>query len=73
MPTSGTNGIPKELEAKLVEAKDWNYRHEQLKETIRLHGGSAQRNQEDLDRFDGEAREILEDIVEIVERTWGFA
>lgn len=68
----GTNGIPRELEEKLVEAKGWYDRREELEDTIQEHGGLAERNQDDLDAFDREAGSLLAEIVEAVESTWGF-
>jgi hypothetical protein len=68
-----THAIPPDRVAKLVEAKEWYDRRLALEETIRKWGGSAQRNQEDRDAIDREAATILEEIVEVIEETWGFA
>ena len=63
MTSQGTNGLPKELENALVRAKGWYDKYG------------------DLDALTDEEREIsaskgadiLADIVEAVDRTWGFA
>lgn len=70
---SGNNGLPPELEKKLVEAKAWYDRRVELEETIQRCGGIAERNQEDRDGIDREAASILEEIVEAVQQTWGYA
>jgi hypothetical protein len=68
-----THHIGPELTRLLVLAKDWYDRRVQLEETIRVFGGNAQRNQEDRDDIDREAAGHLGDIVEEIERVWGFA
>lgn len=68
----GTNGLPKAVEDKLVEAKNWYDRRVELERTIQLRGGNAQRNQEDRDEIDREAAGVLESIVEAIDATWGF-
>lgn len=67
-----THALPKELKAKLLEAKDWYDRWEELEEAIRRSRGIAQRNEDDRDAFRGEGALILLDIVEIIDETWGF-
>jgi hypothetical protein len=67
-----THHISKELEQKLVEAKEWYDRRARLEFVIRTYGGSAQRNQEDRDESDREGASLLTEIVEIVDETWGF-
>jgi hypothetical protein len=61
----GTNDIPKALEDKLTEAKTW-YDSEPPAAT----GTRAALEREDWDR---QAISILTDIVEAVDKTWGFA
>lgn len=70
-----THALPKELVAKLAEAREWNNRRTELDEAImRSNGpGAAQRNQDDRDASDRLGALILEEIVEIIEGTWGFA
>jgi hypothetical protein len=68
-----THALPSKLVAKLVEAKDWYDRREQLDRAIRTYGGIAERNQEDRDENSREAAPLLEEIVEIIDETWGFA
>lgn len=68
-----THAIPPKLEAKLVEAEEWYDRRQDLEDTIRRVGGIAQRNQEDRDELDREGARLLEEIVEIIDETWGFA
>lgn len=65
-----THAIPRELEAKLVEAKQWYDRREDLEAAIRSTGGFAQRNQEDRDVSDREAAGVLAEIVEVIGETW---
>lgn len=56
-----THAMPTELEEKLVEAKEWyDARWRDLKS--KTFSGS-----------DNEGAEILEDVLGIVEQTWGFA
>lgn len=68
-----THAIPPNLERWLIEGKKWIDRRAALKATIMVSTGSAQRNQEDMDEIDREAASILEEIVEAVEESWGFA
>jgi hypothetical protein len=68
-----THALPKELQDKLVEAKEWYDRREELEEVIRRCVGIAQRNEADRDALRGEAELILAEVVEIIDRTWGFA
>ncbi len=56
----GTNNIPRELEDKLTEAKSW-YDQRDLK-----MGPDA------LRAYEGQGADLLDEIVEIVDRTWGF-
>ncbi len=65
--------FPPALERRLVEAKKWYDERLELEQAISRHGGNAQRNQEDRDEIDRRAAAVLADIVELCERTWGFA
>lgn len=56
----GTNGIPKALEDKLIEAKQWSERSPGVDSMHRLKEWQA------------EGTHILLDVVEAVEETWGF-
>lgn len=67
-----THMIPPDLEAKLIDAKDWYDRRVALEQAIQASPGIAERNQEDRDGIDREAAPILEEIVEIIENTWGY-
>lgn len=70
---SGTNDIPRALEDALVKAKDWYDRRVELERSIQVAAGVAQRDQQDRDEIDREAAEYLEEIIEAVVDTWGFA
>lgn len=59
----GTNGIPKELEDRLLEAKTWYDKH-----APNLEGWSA----DEICNSSTKGADILMDIVEAVDRTWGF-
>lgn len=67
-----THPIPKELEGKLTEAKQWYDCREDLEATIRSTGGFAERNQEDRDASDREAAGVLAEIIEVIDETWGW-
>lgn len=69
----GTNGIPHELEHALVEAKQWYDEKAALEETIAQADGLAERNAEDRDEMDRKAAPLLENVVEAVMKTWGYA
>lgn len=68
-----THALPPELVESLLKASDWYNRRYDLERTIRTYGGIAERNQADLDDNAREAAPLLEEIVEIIDRTWGFA
>ncbi len=60
-----THSIPVEVERALVRAKEWYDREPAL-----ATGTRAGLEREDWDR---EAISFLQDIVEAIDRTWGFA
>lgn len=68
-----THTVPAALERKLVEAKEWRDRRVELEETIARVGGIAERNQADRDDLDREGARLLEEVVEIIDETWGCA
>ena len=70
---NATHNIPRALQGKLVEAKEWRDERMELEKAIAWHGGSAQRNQEDRDEFDRRGAALLEAIVELCDEAWGFA
>lgn len=67
-----THPIPEELEAKLVEAKQWYDRLLKLEFAIRTKPGIAERNQSDRDDMAREGASLMEEIVEIIDVTWGW-
>ena len=69
-----THNVPRELQAKLAEAKKWYDRRQSLEEMCGHASGpgSAQRNQEDRDASDRLGGWILEEVVELCEGIWGF-
>ena len=70
-----THSIPRELQAKFVEAKKWYDERCALEDTIRRSSGlgSAQRNQDDWDESDRIGALLLDDVVELCNEAWGFA
>lgn len=64
MPQAGTNGIPEELENKLLEAKKWYDQH--------AHGLESW-NSNEIEASSLKGADLLMDIVEAIDRTWGFA
>lgn len=57
----GTNGIPKELEDKLGEAKDWY-------DTIDLDAMSDS----EFEAARHKGADLLAEIVEVIDETWGW-
>lgn len=72
MDPEPTHHLPPELQAKLIEAKRWHEEREALETAIGAYGGIAERNQEDRDTSDRTGAAILADVVEIMDREWGF-
>lgn len=70
------HSIPMALQHKLSEAKRWYDEGEQLQNAIRSSSssgpGSAERNASDVADHERRAAGILEDIVEMCDKTWGF-
>lgn len=71
MGDGNARAFPPALETKLVEVKAWYDEHAELERLCRL-GGSAQRNQDDLDASDRVGACLLREIIEMVDEAWGF-
>lgn len=64
--SEGTNGLPRELEERLVEAKDW-YDKRDLRAWDRAGNVQAEHDS------DAEGAQLLISIIEIIDGTWGWA
>lgn len=72
--TEGTNGLPRELEEKLVEAKEWYDKRQELPpNSYRLSDSEQKTIRDRWDDSGDDAIELLENIVEVIAETWGWA
>jgi len=64
--STGTNDIPKQLEAKLVEAKQWRDKRQEMIDASFPDAAAWNENV-------SQGVLLLAEIVDIIDETWGFA